>query len=191
MLIASIRYIYNIFILLAFNWTPICPVVTLHSKVIPVLPTRTVWIISKTEKRDFRSYILTKCRQDVPAAAIHSELVVAWGDQAPCIRTVQNWIARFNAGDESTEDKPRVGRPITATCTANVDRVQVLIDDDPHISFTLLEAETGLCRGSLQRIVHDCLRIRKVSSRWVPHTLTVAQNMVVWSFHRWRVVVLP
>jgi histone-lysine N-methyltransferase SETMAR len=148
------------------------------------------------EKHNFRSYILTRSRLNVPGDAIHLELVTAWGAHAPSRATVFNWLARFNAGDESIEDRPRIGRPITETRSENIELVQVLIEDNPHISFTLLEVETGISRNTLQRIVHDRMGMRKVTSRWVPYSLSAAHkrkrvaccqhNLAMFNSGKWR-----
>ena len=60
----------------------------------------------------------------------------------------------------------------------------------------MLEVETGLSRRTLQRIVHDCLGLRKITSRWVPHTLTTEQkqkrvaicqqNLAMFKQGKWR-----
>jgi histone-lysine N-methyltransferase SETMAR len=74
------------------------------------------------------------------------------------------------------EDKPRSGRPVTETTRENIDKVQSVIDEDPHSTYDDIIAETSLCRDTIKRIIHNHLRLRKVTSRWVPHDLTPEQK---------------
>lgn len=43
---------------------------------------------------------------------------------------------------------------------------------NPWCSYDEIEAETSLSRGTIFNIIHDCLKMNKVTSRWVPHQLT-------------------
>ena len=75
-------------------------------------------------------------------------------------------------GNHSLEDKPRSGRPITETTIDNIDRVRVLIEEDPWCTYDEIEAQTSLSRGTIHTIIHDHLKKKKVTSRWVPHELS-------------------
>ncbi len=148
------------------------------------------------EKNEIRSYILIRWNLKIDAPTIHKELVDSFGDLAPSLRTVYRWIARFSTGEESTKDEPRCGRPITESGLANIERVRLLIEENPHISYTYLEAETGICRGTLHRIIHDGIGMKKLTSRWVPHYLTqeqkkkrvlfCQQNLDLFNEGKWR-----
>jgi histone-lysine N-methyltransferase SETMAR len=74
------------------------------------------------------------------------------------------------------EDKPRSGRPVTQTTTENIELVQSVIEADPHSTYDDIEAETLLSRGTIETIIHDHLKMKKVTSRWVPHNLTLEQK---------------
>ena len=81
-------------------------------------------------------------------------------------------MSRFQCGRTSLEDDPRCGAPITATGEDQVAIVRNLLDEDRRLTFDELQAATGFSRGSLQRIIHDDLEMKKVSARWVPRLLT-------------------
>ena len=55
-------------------------------------------------------------------------------------------------------------------------RVRALLDEDRHLTFDEMEASTGISRGSLEKIAHGDLQLKKLSSRWVPRLLTDEQK---------------
>jgi hypothetical protein len=75
-------------------------------------------------------------------------------------------------GGESIEDAERIGRPITVKNDENIELVRAFIQDNPQCTYDELEAYSSLSRGTLERIIHDCLGLRKVTSRYVPYLLS-------------------
>jgi histone-lysine N-methyltransferase SETMAR len=73
---------------------------------------------------------------------------------------------------EDLKDQHRPGRPITETTPVNIERVRAVIENDPWCSYDEIEAETSLSRGTIHTIIHMHLKMRKLTSRWVPHELT-------------------
>jgi [histone H3]-lysine36 N-dimethyltransferase SETMAR len=149
------------------------------------------------EKSVYRSYILVRHKLGINATTIFQELKSSYGDSSPSYVTVCRWIWRFDEGLEDLEDNPRAGRPITATTDANVKVIRELIDNNPHITYAQIEAETSLNPDCIHRIIHDHLRMRKLTSRWVPHELTAAQkakrvascieNLAKFNAGQWRI----
>ncbi|CAF1524417.1 unnamed protein product [Adineta ricciae] len=86
------------------------------------------------DKLSVRSYIKTRSLLGLTATEIHDELVTAYGPYVVSYCTVARWIRRFSSGRESFYDDHRVGRPITTVTQRNIDAVQDLVLDDPHIS---------------------------------------------------------
>ena len=128
------------------------------------------------KKAEIRAYIKFRHGLGIKPPLIHAELVDIMGTTSPCLRTVYTWCERFSLQDESIEDRIRAGRPVSVTSAAEVERVNSIITEDPHISFTDLEALTKISRKSLQRIINDQLKLRKVSSRWIPHEVIDLQK---------------
>ena len=107
---------------------------------------------------------------------IFEELTEALGFDGPSYATVKRWAKRFREGREDVSDDPRSGRPISVLTDENIECVRQVIEDDPHSTYDDIMAETDLSRGTIERIIHDHLKMRKVVSRWVAHQLTDEQK---------------
>ena len=106
------------------------------------------------------------------ATSIHADFISVLGEQAPSYPTVARWVARFKEGREDLEDDERIGRPITMTTQTNIELVRAVIEANPFSTYDDIQAETSLCHGTINHIIHDCLKMRKITSRWVPHLLS-------------------
>ena len=82
------------------------------------------------------------------------------------------WFNQFKRGVDDLKDKHRKGRPITETIHANIERVRAVIENDPWCTYDEIEAQTTLSRGTIEAIIHEHLKMKKLVSRWVPHELT-------------------
>ena len=104
------------------------------------------------------------------------KLKLHYGDSAPDRSTVSRWMRRFTSGRQSLEDDPRSGAPTTAKTCTNIDVVKDLLNADRWATYDELEEQSGLSRGTLQRIIHEELKMKKVCTRWVPCLLTEEQR---------------
>ena len=94
------------------------------------------------------------------------------GDGYVSYPTVVEWLRRFKEGRTSLEDDPRIGRPVTEATDGNIAIIRELIDENPHISIRYIVFETGISYGTVSRIIHDELKLKKLCARWIPHELT-------------------
>ena len=62
------------------------------------------------------------------------------------------------------EDEPRSGRPVTGVTSENIERVRNVIDEDPHSTYDDIAAETSLCRGTIENILHEHLKLKKITT---------------------------
>jgi histone-lysine N-methyltransferase SETMAR len=144
-------------------------------------------------QEQFRTYALFRYLLNKETSEIHADLVAVSGPSAPSLRTVQRWVERFRGGCHDVEDLPRAGRPSTAVTTDNATLVEKLVVEDPHATVEELAEATGLSAGSIHMILHEQLRMHKISSRWVPHALNNAQRgervelaqSLLNKMHRW------
>ena len=74
----------------------------------------------------------------------------------------------FKDGRQEIEDLARLGRLIVETLSPNIQPVINAIEQDPYINYDELEAETSLSRGTLEIIIQDHLKLKKITSHWVP-----------------------
>jgi len=123
-----------------------------------------------------RSYVKTRLLLGLTAIQIHSELCIAYGPEVVSYRTVARWIRRFSDGQDSLEDNPRSGRPLSAVNRNNIDAVRDLVNEDPHISIDYIADILDVSHGSVDTILKQHLGLRKISARWVPHQLTQQQR---------------
>lgn len=128
------------------------------------------------DKNYIRNYILMRYKLHIPATDILNEFKLSLDGHAPSLRTIQRWISRFKAGNESIEDSSRSGCPITRVIPANIKRVENLIKDNPYITYAEIKAITNLYDPSIHTILHDHLNLRKLNSRWIPHDLSEEQK---------------
>ena len=130
----------------------------------------TFWKNLKIENPNIRFYINIRRKLGIKTDDVYQELKAAIPDQHPSRKTVFKWFAHFRDGREHLKDLPRTGRPITETNTTHIQRVRTIIEEDPWCTYD--DIESSLSRGTIQRIIHEHLKQKKVTSRWVPHQLT-------------------
>ncbi|CAF1572948.1 unnamed protein product, partial [Didymodactylos carnosus] len=124
-----------------------------------------------------RYYIRIRTILGIAPKTIHEELATALGPDAPAYRTVAEWAEwGFREGREDVNDDPRSGRPVSELTDENIELVRQVISNDPHSTYDDIIAETFLSHGTIERIIHDHLKMRKVTSRLVPHQLTAEQK---------------
>ena len=104
---------------------------------------------------NFRFYIKVRTALSIPAKLIHDKLTSVYGDEAPCLSTIERWSKLFRDCRAEIEDRARPGRPITETTTENIEQVRLLIDDDPYITTEGIQKRTDLSYGTVQRKISD------------------------------------
>ena len=96
---------------------------------------------------------------------IHETLQEHFPDVARSLSTVERWYGEFTHGNFVLEDAPRAGRPNVSHNEENVDQVLDLVMQDSHVTHAQLEHETGLSSGTINVIIHEELRLRKLCAR--------------------------
>ncbi|CAF1063163.1 unnamed protein product [Rotaria sordida] len=107
---------------------------------------------------------------------IHEELATALRLKVPSYPTVAEWAKCFREGREDVNDDPRSGRPVSELTDENIELVQEVINNDSHSTYDDIIAETSLSHGTIARIIHDCFKMKKITSRLVLHQLTDEQK---------------
>ena len=112
-----------------------------------------------------RYYIKIRTILEIDPKTIHEELVTALGPSAPSYTTVTRWAKRFREGREDVNDDPRSGRPVSELTDENIELVGQVIHSDPHSTYDDIIAETSLSHGTIEQIIHNYLKMKKVTSR--------------------------
>ena len=81
-------------------------------------------------------------------------------------------FSEFKRGQTSLKDEERSQRPTSVVTKENLSAVEALIKEDPYRTYKDIEGALGISLPSVSTILHKHLRVRKISSRWVPHHLS-------------------
>ena len=94
-----------------------------------------------------------------------------YGESRVNRRLVYRWFQRFREGDESFEDQQRTGRPVCGRSDKNVKSVSDAVNEDRHSTIRSMCEKLDLSYGTVQRILKNDLKMRRVSAKWVHHLL--------------------
>ena len=107
--------------------------------------------------------------EGVKPVDIYKRLQAQYGDDTLSRSKTSEWCKRFKDGRTSVGDDPeRGGSQLTAVIPVNIQRVERLILDNRRKTCLEIAQETNLSVGTVNTIIHEHLRFRKVSARWVP-----------------------
>ena len=101
-----------------------------------------------------------------------------FGDQSPSKATVFRWFRQFMSEARTLEDDNRCGRMAPTVTPENVSRIFSPIKRDAKVTYAEIQDIMKISSGSLTRILHDCLGVRKSCARWVPHNLSEEQKLL-------------
>ena len=103
---------------------------------------------------------------------IHKQIAETYGEDALSRSQVYQWCTWFGEGRTSLDDEPKSGPPKALTNEENATRVGELIKCDRRMKIREIALKLGIPKSTVREIVHDTLRYRKVSARWVSKMLT-------------------
>ncbi|GFS48738.1 histone-lysine N-methyltransferase SETMAR [Trichonephila inaurata madagascariensis] len=124
-------------------------------------------VLNSWSKEEVRAVIRYEWARGVSGTEIHNRLVEVYGPGVMSKQMVRRWCLTFSDGRQQEEDIPRAGRTRTATTDANVGKVDDMIRVNRRITINEAAEELGISHERAQNIIHDILRYRKVSARWV------------------------
>ena len=123
-----------------------------------------------------RVYCKIRAQLTFPPTEIHADLQKVYGNGALKYATVCKWVHRFNDGRESTENDPRVGRPVSVLTEKNVATVKTLIEEDARYTMQEIGELSGIHSSSVLKILRERLGLPKICVRSMPHSLTDEQK---------------
>ena len=104
------------------------------------------------------------------------EMKETYGEDAPSYDVVKHWHRQFKCGRTSVETAPIPGRPHSVIDEGTIRQVEAAILEDRRTTVRQLAQGVKISVGSVEKIIHDHLHMRKVSARWVPRLLTPFQK---------------
>ena len=107
---------------------------------------------------------------------IHADLQKVHRNGTLKYATVCKWVRHFNDGQESIENDPWVGRPVSILMEKNISTVKTFIEEDPRYTMQGIEEFSGIHSSSVLKILHERLGLRKICARWVAHLLIDEQK---------------
>jgi len=102
----------------------------------------------------------------------------AYGETAVKKTVIYKWYNRFQEGRENIGDDARSGRPASKT-SSHVAAVKELLDKDRRITIREIVDRTDCGYGTVFKIIHDQLNMRRICARWIPKMLTDDQKRIL------------
>ena len=107
-----------------------------------------------------RVYYKIRAQLGFPQTETHADLQKVNRNGALKYATVCKWVCRFNDGQESIENDPQVGRPVSVLTEKNVATVKTLIEEDARNTIQEIEELSGIHSSSVLKILHERLGLR-------------------------------
>jgi hypothetical protein len=102
---------------------------------------------------------------------IHQQLSETCNDGVMDVKNVGSWVQQFTEGRTSCENKPQEPAPRTGRSEDKIARVEQMVMEDRRLTVRQIAANVGTSVGSVDTILHEDLKLQKVSARWVPRML--------------------
>jgi len=98
---------------------------------------------------------------------IHQQLSETCNDGVMDVKNVRSWVREFTEDRTLCENKLKEPRPYTSQFEDMVVRVEQMVMEHRRLTVKQIAANAGISVGSVDTILHDDLKMRKVSARWV------------------------
>lgn len=131
------------------------------------------------EKRvEFRSSIKFCSLLGYTPTQTENHLRKAYGESSVSRSLVFKWHKRFRDGQESVADDVRPGRPRTAVSPKVIDSVKSIVHEDRRVTIgeIISALNVDISYGSVQSILTETLKMRRVCARWIPRLLKDEQK---------------
>jgi histone-lysine N-methyltransferase SETMAR len=123
-----------------------------------------------------RHYIQTAVLAGKSFSVIHADLQCAYGTYCLSKTRVFSWFQQFSQGRETITDLPRTGAPVTVRTHETITAVRALVSANSRVTQLQIAQTLHISEGSVHRVLTDDLRLRRISAKWVPYSLTPTQK---------------
>ena len=103
---------------------------------------------------------------------IHRQLIETCGEDVMDVKNVRSWVRQFKEGRTSCENELKAPKPRTSRSGNMIMQAEELVMADRRITVEQIANTLDISVGSAQTILHEDLKMTKVSARWVPRMLT-------------------
>ncbi|XP_044753550.1 histone-lysine N-methyltransferase SETMAR-like [Coccinella septempunctata] len=128
------------------------------------------------EKEQHRSVIRFLHLEGKAYEEIKDRLVADYEDHAPSMTTIRYWFNEFKRGRTSVFDEGRSGRPKEVTTEDMVIKIHDIVLADRRVKIKKIAEMVDMPYERVHNILHQHLKMKKLSTRWVPRLLTVDQK---------------
>lgn len=133
-------------------------------------------LIKSIDASEQRVFVKFGVLQDHSAGLIHANLRKLLGSQAMSKATIERYAARVRLGDFSIQSRAGGDQSDQALRAERVSLIQECFLESRHWSLRSLASKTGIPYTTVQSIVTDELKMKKIMAKWVPHELTPDQQ---------------
>ena len=121
----------------------------------------------------YRAYIFIEINRNKSASEIIQQLKDTALPNIPADSTVFQWARQFKSGKrDQLADLPRSGRPSTSNSVINIERIQLILEEENRVSTRCIAEQINLSHETVRKILKDDMGLRKLCSQWVPHHLS-------------------
>jgi len=103
---------------------------------------------------------------------IHQQLSETCNDGIMDMKNVGSWVQQFKEDRTLCENKPKEPRPCTSRSEDMIARVEQIVMEYHPLTAKQIAASAGISVRSVDTILHDDLKMRKVSARQIPQMMT-------------------
>ena len=135
-----------------------------------------VWFKMDVSRENQKFYIFTRLQLGDGLQKIYEDLFAVYSDLVVPYNTCARWIREFKDGRKLLTDKPRPGAPKSKVNETLMENIKKQVDNDPNISVREISSDLDVSIGTVHKVLHEELGLRKISARWVPHVLTPEQK---------------
>ena len=100
-----------------------------------------------------RAVIEFLTKEEIPAADIHHRLQRVYADVCMGASSVRWWVKHFKNGNTSIQDKPRSGRPRTASTEPRKKRDNEIIKKDRRVTLGAIATKLGIGHIAVQEMI--------------------------------------
>ena len=107
--------------------------------------------------------------------------------RASCMNraSVFEWHKRFKEGRQSVRDDERCGRSKKVKTPELIGQIKNFMDKDHRVSIETITAQFDVSVGTVYTIIHEELKMQKISAKFVPRVLREDQKDIVMTAGRW------